>query len=189
MPLELPLRTDRLTLRLHALDDDAALLDYYSRPQVARYLLDEPWDESTARTRIRQHAAKDGLDGPMGALAVVVELEGRVVGDVTVWRTDRLHRRAEIGWVFSPDVAGRGVAAEACRALIPHLFKDHGLQRIEAQMDERNAASARLAERLGMTREAAFRENWWNKGEWTSTLVYGLTWGDVLRWPEWAALG
>ena len=38
----------------------------------------------------------------------------------------------------------------------------------------RNAASARVLERLGMRREAHFVENEWLKGEWTDELVYAM---------------
>lgn len=36
----------------------------------------------------------------------------------------------------------------------------------------REQTDQKLAERVGMTREAHHRQNWWSKGEWTDTLVY-----------------
>jgi len=51
---------------------------------------------------------------------------------------------------------------------------------VKAQLDARNTASARLCERLGMTLEAHLRQDWWSKGEWTDTLVYGLL---ADEWP------
>ena len=48
-----------------------------------------------------------------------------------------------------------------------------GLHRVVAQMDARNTASARLATAVGMRHEAHMRQDWWNKGEWTDTLVFG----------------
>ena len=51
---------------------------------------------------------------------------------------------------------------------------------MKAQLDARNTASARLCERLGMTLEAHLRQDWWSKGEWTDTLVYGLL---ADEWP------
>lgn len=105
-------------------------------------------------------------------MALVVERDGRVVGDVALWLTGESERLAEIGWVLAPASAGQGLAAEAAAAVIDAAFAD-GLHRIEAQMDARNDASARLCERLGLTREAHLRQNWW-EGEWTDTLVYGL---------------
>jgi RimJ/RimL family protein N-acetyltransferase len=52
-----------------------------------------------------------------------------------------------------------------------------------AQLDPRNAASARLCDRLGMRREAYFREDMWFEGEWGDTAVYALL------AAEWRAAG
>jgi RimJ/RimL family protein N-acetyltransferase len=58
-----------------------------------------------------------------------------------------------------------------------------GLHRILGRLDARNAASAKLLERLGMRREAHIVENEFVKGEWTDELLYAL----LAR--EWAARG
>lgn len=173
MPIELPLTTDRLRLRLHRPDDFEPLLAIYADPGVARYLLHEPWTRDDAREHLDKRVERLGLGSPARAVALIVERDGRVVGDVALWLTGESERLAEIGWVLAPASAGQGLAAEAAAAVIDAAFAD-GLHRIEAQMDARNDASARLCERLGLTREAHLRQNWWSKGEWTDTLVYGL---------------
>ena len=45
-------------------------------------------------------------------------------------------------------------------------------------MDARNEASAQLAQRVGMKAEAHLRQDWWNKGEWTDTLIYAALASD-----------
>ncbi|MCP2254937.1 hypothetical protein LY13_003709 [Prauserella aidingensis] len=42
------------------------------------------------------------------------------------------------------------------------------------RLDGRNAASARVLEKLGMRREAHLRENEYVKGEWTDEVVYAV---------------
>ncbi len=81
---------------------------------------------------------------------------------------------AEIGYVFSPTVSGRGFATESCRALLRLAFGDLGVHRVIGRLDARNTASAGVLERLGMRLEARFVEDEWFKGEWTTTLVYAL---------------
>ena len=109
-----------------------------------------------------------------GALDLVVERDGSVVGNVGAWLIDDSPALVELGWTFSPAVAGRGYATEAVDALIEHVFSLPQIHRVTAQMDGRNDASARLAARVGMRQEAHFRQNWWCKGEWTDTLVYAM---------------
>jgi RimJ/RimL family protein N-acetyltransferase len=48
------------------------------------------------------------------------------------------------------------------------------LHRIIAVLDDRNAASAQLLERLGMRREAHHLEAIFFKGEWANEYVYAL---------------
>lgn len=175
-----PIDTERLTLRLYRDGDDVWMHAIYAQPDVVRYLLDEPWNEAFARNRLADRLAKTDLDGDLGTLALVIERDGTPIGDIMIWLSDQTGRAAEIGWVLDPAYGGKGYAAEAVRRVIDLGFGEYGLHRIVAQMDARNAASAKLAGRLGLRQEAHFLQNWWSKGQWTDTLVFaalGSEWG------------
>lgn len=174
MTSSLPLHTDRLVLRTYREDDDVWMQRVYSRPEVARYLLDDPWDTDLTATRLADRLAKTDIDGPTGTLALVIEYDGEPVGDIMIWFSDRVGRCAEIGWVLDPDHGGKGLAAEAVRAVLDYGTGPLRLHRVVAQMDARNTASAKLARGVGMRQEAHFLQNWWNKGEWTDTLVFAV---------------
>lgn len=68
------------------------------------------------------------------------------------------------------------------RALIGQGFGQGGLHRIFARCTARNSASYRLMERVGMRREAHFREHVLVRGVWDDELIYALL------EDEWAAL-
>lgn len=209
--IPLPLLTERLRLRPYRDSDVEALLPMYSREDVSRYLLSDPWTAEVARTEIARRRPRVGLETDARALALVVETSGtgmpapeaaaqavgvialkvtaeaptptspassatasEVVGDVALWTEGADPTKAEIGWVFHPDHGGHGYATEAATAMLRVAFDHYRLRRVVAQMDARNTASARLAERIGMTREAHLRQDWWSKGEWTDTVVYGM---------------
>ena len=176
-----PVRTERLLLRTHVASDLDDLLAYHSRPDVARYLLDPPWTPERARAAVAERLLRTGLDASPRELALAVEYQGRVIGDVSLWATDATGAKGEIGWTFHPDVAGRGFATEAAAAVLELGFARYGMHRITAQMDARNTASAAVCERLGMRREGLLRQEWWSKGEWTDTLVYGALASDRPR--------
>lgn len=167
-----PLATERLRLRLHNADDAGWLHELYSQPDVARYLLDEPWTAEVARDKLAERLGKTGLDGESGSLALVIELEGIAIGDVVLWLTNDKHNQGEIGWVLDPTHGGRGFASEAVQAVLALGFDHYKLHRITAQMDARNSASAALARRVGMRLEAHHVQDCFSKGEWTDTLVY-----------------
>lgn len=176
----LPLRTERLVLREVRDDDVEAILGYCGDDEVTRYLPFGSLDREGVLRRIgrwRDDLARDPDDdhGRDWGLCVVVEHDGTVVGDVMLrLKAGERMSHAEVGWVFSPDHAGRGLATEAARAMLDLAFDRFGCHRVSAQLDPRNTASARLCERLGMTHEAHLRQDWWGDGEWTDTSVYGL---------------
>lgn len=57
---------------------------------------------------------------------------------------------ASIAYLVFTKFQRRGFALEAMRAIVAHLHRDHGVQRIVAEMDARNAASTATAQRLGL---------------------------------------
>ena len=182
----LTLTTDRLRLRTYQPSDAEALLPIYSRDDVSRFLLGDPWTAEVARTEIGKRISKTGLSGETKALALVIETDddndaiagSRVIGDIAIWLDGTDPTKAEIGWVLDPAAGGHGFASEAAIAVLNMAFDDCELRRVVAQMDARNTASARLAERIGMKREAHLRQDWWSKGEWTDTLVFGMLASD-----------
>jgi aminoglycoside 6'-N-acetyltransferase len=60
------------------------------------------------------------------------------------------------------------------KAWIDHVFAINDFHRLTAKIDQRNIASANLAERVGMRKEGEYREDDFFKGEWTSTWQYAL---------------
>jgi RimJ/RimL family protein N-acetyltransferase len=103
---------------------------------------------------------------------------GALIGDVMLFWRSREHREGEIGYIFHPDHGGQGYATEAARAMLRLGFDEVGLHRIIGRIDARNTASARVLERLGMRREAHFRQNEMVKGEWTDEIVFAILEGE-----------
>ncbi|MFE7316104.1 GNAT family N-acetyltransferase [Streptomyces sp. NPDC057555] len=171
-----PLRTERLDLRPVRHDDFAAVYAYQRRPEVCRYLYWGPHDEAGSRASVADKATRTTLtaSGDFLQLAVVHRDTGTLVGDVTFDYTRHEHRQGGIGYVFNPEHAGHGYATEAARALLRLGFEELGLHRIQAELDGRNTASARLLERLGMRREGHLRENEFLDGEWSDEVIYAM---------------
>jgi Acetyltransferase (GNAT) domain len=63
---------------------------------------------------------------------------------------------------------------EALQAILEFGFGELDLNRIEADIDPRNGASARTLERLGFTKEGYLRERWIVGDEVSDTALYGL---------------
>lgn len=174
----LPIHTERLVLRRLTDDDVDAVLAYCGLDDVTRYLpfgtLDR--DGVVARIeRVNRMTDTPPSDEDDWAITVGADHDGVLVGDVMLrLKADGGRSTAEIGYVFSPAHSGQGFATEAVRAVVDLAFTHFGCHRVFANLDPRNAASARLCERLGMTHEAHLRRDWFGKGEWSDTAIYGL---------------
>lgn len=108
-------------------------------------------------------------------LSLVVELkaERKAIGQVGlgVIRSGE-QRQGTIGWLLGRQYQGQGLATEAARALMTYGFDHLGLHRIAARTGSDNERSWRLMERIGMRREAHFRESHVVEGAWRNEFVY-----------------
>jgi RimJ/RimL family protein N-acetyltransferase len=57
----------------------------------------------------------------------------------------------EVGWEIEPDLRGRGLATEAMRAAIDDAWLRTGADHVVAYIRDDNAASHRVAEKLGFS--------------------------------------
>ena len=169
-----PLRTERLRLRPYTPADFEALYAMRSSPEVARYLYWEPQTEDEVRETLTRKIGHTSLraEGDVLALAAEEQATGAVVADVILHWASEEHALGEIGYIAHPDHGGQGFATEAARPLLGVAFDGVGLHRVIGRLEARNAASARVLEKLGLRREAHLVENEWVKGEWQSELVY-----------------
>ena len=174
-----PLTTERLVLR-YVTTDDLDALRYYTDPEVCRYLPFPPADEEALAQRVATMAGRLAPSEPDEVLALAVEHEGAVVGDVMLRMRTRADEHtapsvAEVGWAFAPSTSGRGFATEAATALITLAFSHYPLHRIYANLDPRNTRSAALCARLGMKLEAHLRRDFPDPdGSWSDSAIYGL---------------
>lgn len=176
MPLfePLTLTTQRLTLRplrhedvqpLFAIWSDVDAMRYFSFPAMTHL------DQATDRLA---RALKRSAEGEDFICAVESSTTGEVFGDCALFHPDEQSRRVEIGFCLNPKHWGSGYMTEAASALIEHAFGALNMRRIEADIDPRNVASARLLERLGFVREGLLRERWLVGEEVSDSLLYGL---------------
>lgn len=150
--------------RLHA---DATAMRYWST---------EPW---APRDRARAEAYLDAIDG--GAReGDLLQFAARRAGDdalvgwVTLYRIDRTHRRAEIGYLLDTALWGRGLGRRMVGLALDHAVGTLGLHKIEADVDPRNTASCRMLEAMGFQREGLLRQRWRTGGELQDSAIYGL---------------
>jgi RimJ/RimL family protein N-acetyltransferase len=171
-----PIDPERLRLRPFNRGDVDAVFAYRSRPEVAAYLFDDPMSREEVAEAIRVRAGQIAFSAEDDKILLAVERkrDGVLIGEVSlIWRS-LADQQAEIGYIFHPDAQGSGYATEAAGALLDFAFGTVGLHRVYARCDARNAASARVMQRLGMHEEAHFREHTQLKGRWDEELIFAV---------------
>jgi RimJ/RimL family protein N-acetyltransferase len=171
--------SERLLLRPLRSSDEDDLLAYQSDPNVPR---DVAYDVREALARAIAAPIRLLETGDHANLAIVLRENGRVIGQSNLSILSKADRHGQLGYVINPSYARRGFASEATRTLLDFAFFNLNLHRVTARIDTRNAASAAVAAKIGMRREAEFLEDEFFKGEWSSSWIYA-----ILR-AEWIAM-
>jgi RimJ/RimL family protein N-acetyltransferase len=150
--------TARLRLRQRTLADTDACFRMDREPGTLDWI---PWpggpggweDEAAHRALIR---ARTEADYPAGMGYFVIaprERPGEFLGWVLLIPADTVGPEVEIGWRLTRAARGQGFATEAARRVLGHALDALGLDRVIADVHVCNAASIRVAGRIGM-REA-----------------------------------
>jgi ribosomal-protein-alanine N-acetyltransferase len=99
---------------------------------------------------------------------------GKLIGGCGIRVASRARRSADMGYCLRKDTWGLGYATEAAAAILEFGFDVLGSHRIFATCDTENRASARVLEKLGMRREAHFREDTRIHGRWRDSYLYAV---------------
>lgn len=168
------LRTGRLRLRPFTGEDAGALFALHSNAHVLRYWDAPPWREPERAERFLAASRQMAEDGSGARLAIDRLADGAFVGWCSVSRWNAEFRSAALGYCLSDAAWGQGYATEAAGAALRWAYDTLELNRVQAEVDTRNAASARVLEKLGFVREGTLREDCVVDGEVSDSWVYGL---------------
>ena len=131
----------------------------YDRDEAAR------WVERCQEGRGRRELFEFLIVEPAG---------GRVLGACGLNQLDWQNRRANLGYWVRTTACGRGVATTAAGLLAGYGFGELGLVRAEIIAATGNAASQRVAVKVGATREGVLRNRLWLHGRPHDAVGYSL---------------
>jgi len=149
-PMDLQLETPRLLLRPLTLGDTARLRSLLIDPDVRRWLADgRILSEAHVRGTILKSLSTLSRFGT-GAFAIWLRADGAFAGSVGLFPGKLASLGGlELGAAVWPRYWRRGLAAEACRAILDDAFRRVGLRRVFACADAPNLRSLALITSLG----------------------------------------
>ncbi|KQV82011.1 GNAT family N-acetyltransferase [Rhizobium sp. Root1220] len=148
------IETDRLILRPHRLDDFEEYQTMWSDDAVVRFISGVPSTREQSWARLLRAAGMWHHLG-FGFLAIEEKVSGRFIGEAGFLEMKRDMRplstegTLETGWALVPEAQGKGYALEALQALICWADTRFPSKPMTCIIDPSNAASLRLAHKLG----------------------------------------
>ena len=147
------LETERLRLRSWRKDDFRPYLELMQHPEVHRHFGPEPMRAEECWRRLTAAVGGWVFNG-FGTWAVERKEDGKLVGNAgifTGWRDlkPEFGEEPEMGWIFAAETHGKGMASEACKAVIEWTEANLTSTPLWAIIAPANEPSIRLAAKLG----------------------------------------
>ena len=168
------LDTARLRLRPFTDGDADALFAMHSSAYVLRYWDSPPWNERARAEQFVATCRRMADEGTGVRLAMDRAADGAFIGWCGLARWNPDFRSASLGYCLDDAAWGHGYATEGARAVLQWAFDTLDLNRVQAETDTRNVASARVLEKLGFVHEGTLREDCIVDGEVSDSWVFGL---------------
>ncbi|EBA13183.1 GNAT family N-acetyltransferase [Roseobacter sp. CCS2] len=151
IPETATIETKRLRLEPFAESHAASLNAINTEPQVIAFLSDGPPEilEDTLQTikRVRERWRTVGYSW----WAIIETASDKVIGAACLQHVaNKPDAELEIGWRLAKAANGNGYATEAGKAAADYAFDVIGVDHIVSVADQRNTASHRVMERVGM---------------------------------------
>lgn len=156
------LATERLILRAPEPADFEGYAAFYASERSVWE--DGPLSRGAAWAEFAAAAGGWVLRG-FGPFSVEARAGGRYLGEVGLYQPPH-YPEPEIGWILMAEAEGRGVAAEAARAVRAWAYATLGLATLVSYIAPGNWRSVRLAERLGAVADPAARSSGPDAGVW-----------------------
>ena len=172
------IKTQRLLLRKITPGDAEMVFAWMGDPEVCKYECWKPHpDAGWSRGYINEvfgGYASDRL------YYWGIELAGKLIGSVCVVNVDDLHQKATLGYALARAFWSKGYATEAVQAVLRYMFREVGLNRIEASHAVSNSASGRVLEKAGLILEGRAKDYYFFNCGFQDSNLYAITKNEYL---------
>lgn len=155
------LTTDRLSIEPMELDHWEDYAAAWADPRMTEFIGGEPRNRNISWGKMLQGIGLWSLFG-YGYWSFIERESGKFVGNGGLAQFERgipeLENCPEAGWAFAPDAWGKGYATEAMTAILGWADAEAKLAQTRCIIDPGNAASHKVATKLGFEKFAESRD-------------------------------
>lgn len=173
------LKTKRLILRPPKLADAKELAHLINNIRISQNLLvvAYPNDPKKTHSFVRKHALNAKKKAPSDLVFVITDTKTKLpMGVIGIHDISEYSRTATIGYWLGEPYWGKGYMSEAINRVIPYLFKNMKLRRIEGMVFTNNKDSQAVLLKAGFQKEGIKKKSCRCKatGKIHDEIVFGL---------------
>ncbi|MDY3005765.1 GNAT family N-acetyltransferase [Anaerococcus porci] len=160
------IETNRLLLRQFNIDDvEFAYKNWTHDDKVTEFLRWTRHEDKIITKRVIEDWISSYKNKKFYQRAIVLKEICEPIGSISVVDMNEKTNMVHIGYAIGSKWWNKGITSEALKAIIPFLFEQVKVQRIESQHDPNNPNSGKVMRKSGLTFEGTLRKaDWSNKG-------------------------
>lgn len=168
------LESNRLLLRAVTPKDVNEVLELRGNPETMKFI-PRPLVTSTEEALEHIDMITKKIKNNEGInWAITLKGNPKLLGIIGHYRIQPENYRSEIGYMLLPDYQNQGITSEAINRVLEYGFTILNFHSVEAIIDPRNDASAKVLEKNNFTKEAHFLEDVFWEGQFIDSAVYTL---------------
>lgn len=168
------LESNRLLLRAVTPEDVNEVYELRSNPETMKFI-PRPLVTSTEMALEHIDMIAKKIENNEGInWAITLKGNPKLLGIIGHYRIQPENYRSEIGYMILPEYQNQGISSEAIHLLLDYGFYHLNFHSVEAIIDPRNHASAKVLEKNGFVKEAHFLEDVFWDGQFIDSSVYSL---------------
>lgn len=172
------IETERLILRpFRAEDAEPMFRNWASDSEVSKFLTWPPHENVEVSKWVIDSWCEKGDDLKYYNWAIEFRSIHEPIGSISAVKVNDETQSATVGYCIGRSYWGRGITAEAFRAVIKFFFDEVGLNRVDACHDSRNPNSGKVMKKCGLTYEGTWRAGGVDK----QGFLHDKVWYSILR--------
>jgi RimJ/RimL family protein N-acetyltransferase len=134
----------------------------------------EDYDRGVAQRFVRESVGAWSEGRAFDFTIRAIDDPNRHIGNVSVWTTSQQNSIGEVGYWIRSDETGKGFGTEATTRAVQIGFEEMGLHKVQLRIAVGNAASDRIAEKLGFGFEGTLRDEVRVGNRWLDHTVWSM---------------
>ncbi|SNB02319.1 putative ribosomal-protein-amino-adic N-acetyltransferase [Flavobacterium psychrophilum] len=168
------LESKTLLLRQITSNDINEVFELRRNPETMKYIprpLITTIDEAMGHVKMIQDKIEtnEGINW-----AITLKGNPKMIGIIGHYRIKWEHFRSEIGYMLLPEYHGKGIVTQAIQLIVSYGFDEMKMHSLEAIIDPKNTASAKVLEKNNFVKEAHLLQNEFYDGKFLDTVIYSL---------------